>query len=471
MSLAGQPHAREGVRPALGAFAAVAVACALGWSNGSFDPVSLGLVTAATAATLAALALGRGKAAPDRSDLRWSTAILALGVALGVTYAMLVPPGIYVPPGTLGDIRPLVAAMALVTASWLWRGAPASVVRLRFPAALALACAMGALVIVRTPAPHIDVWYFQQLGSEALLHGGDPYRVAYPNIYGVEAWVYAPAVLSADRLSILGNPYPPLTLLLGVPAAALGADVRWVALALVLFSAWAIRELGRGSVAGELAAVLLLVQPRTLFVLEQAWTEPALLAAGLVTVLLVDAWARRDAAGTSGSWAWIASGVAAGVALGAKQYAPLVLFPVLFAAPARGRWKAAAMAAAVVAATVAPFLLWDADAFVRGVVAFQLAQPFRLDALSWLAATVRLGGPILPVWPAFLLAAATLGLAIRRAMAVDQAVLAGAGAWLVLVVLNKQAFCNYYWLAGGLLCAAAAAGAGHAARAGEVTWT
>ena len=36
-------------------------------------------------------------------------------------------------------------------------------------------------------------------------------------------------------------------------------------------------------------------------------------------------------------------------------------------------------------------------------------------------------------------------------------ILAGAGAWLAIVLFNKQAFCNYYWLVVGLLCAATAA--------------
>jgi hypothetical protein len=34
--------------------------------------------------------------------------------------------------------------------------------------------------------------------------------------------------------------------------------------------------------------------------------------------------------------------------------------------------------------------------------------------------------------------------------------LASAAVWLVLVAFNKQAFCNYYWLAVGLLCGATA---------------
>jgi hypothetical protein len=53
-------------------------------------------------------------------------------------------------------------------------------------------------------------------------------------------------------------------------------------------------------------------------------------------------------------------------------------------------------------------------------------------------------------------AGGALAILLRRTATVAQAVLAGASAWLLLVLLNKQAFCNYYWLAVGLLCAAVA---------------
>ena len=51
-----------------------------------------------------------------------------------------------------------------------------------------------------------------------------------------------------------------------------------------------------------------------------------------------------------------------------------------------------------------------------------------------------------------------LAVGIRRELSLDQGVLTGAAAWLTLVLFNKQAFCNYYWLAVGLLCAATALG-------------
>ena len=86
---------------------------------------------------------------------------------------------------------------------------------------------------------------------------------------------------------MLAFPYTPLTLLLVAPATALASEPRWTMLAATLFSAWAVRRLGRGSAEASLAAVYLLVQPRGLFVIEQAWTEPLVLASALAVALLV----------------------------------------------------------------------------------------------------------------------------------------------------------------------------------------
>jgi hypothetical protein len=457
------PRAVGAAAPVLVAGAAVALAWALGNSDGFLDPTSLAVATLAAVAAMSAPIVGRGRraaepAAPGRAAT-WATVILWVGVAWSIGFDAVVLPGYEVPRSALGPFRPVLAGAAIVLLSYAWRRAPPIVRRLRFPAIVLVAVVLGVVVIRATPRPAIDVWHFEQLGAFAIAHGIDPYLSAYPNIYGPATANYSAAVLSPDRAYVLGNPYPPLTLLLAVPAALLEADVRWTMLAAVVLSAWAIRRLGKGSTVAELAAVLLLVQPRALFVLEQSWTEPTVLAATLLVLLAVASWSDRSGTGAEGeprTRGWIAAGLAGALALSSKQYAALVLLPVLFAAPSRGRWKAALVAIGGALAIAAPFAIWDLSAFVRSVVAFQIDQPFRNDALSWPALVVAKGGPILPVWPAFVLAAAYTVVAIRRGLDLGEAPIVGAAAWLVLVLFNKQAFCNYYWLAVGLLCSAAA---------------
>jgi hypothetical protein len=459
-SVAGGSPAREGVLVAL---AAVTLALALGWSYGAFHPGALALATgAAGMAVIAARGSRRSPVAPG--DARpfpiTSTHVLGIGIAASLVVDLVTIPGFSVREPELGALRPVIVAAAALVATWRWRRATKAVVRARFPLALALTAAASVIVLRASFPPEIDVWYFDQLGSTALWRGFDPYLVAYPNLYDPndpDAY-YAQALLSADGATVLANPYPPLTLVAGGPAALLG-DVRWTMVVCVIAAAWMIRALGRGARDAELAALLVVLQPRTLFVLEQSWTEPMVLAAMMLVILAVDRWRERrlGSGGSNDGWyGWVTTGTAGALALGTKQYTPLLLLPVYCAAPLRHRWKAAVLAVAGVAALAVPFLWTDASSFWRSVVMFQLMQPFREGALSWPAAVVWLGGPRLPSWPAFALAGLVLALLLRRESSLAHAVTTAAAAWLVLVLFNKQAFCNYYWAAVGILCAATA---------------
>ncbi len=191
-----------------------------------------------------------------------------------------------------------------------------------------------------------------------------------------------------------------------------------------------------------------------------SWTEPTVLASLALTLLAAASWSDREATPAVGGChprgAWIATGLAGALLAASKQYSPLFLVPLFLALPARGRWKAAALAIGGAVALMLPFFLSSPRGFFDGVVVFQFLAPFRADALSWLAALAWLGGPGLPPWPAFVLAAVALALTLGRRVTLAQAATAAAAAFMVLLLLNKQAFCNYYWLAGGLFCVATA---------------
>ena len=63
---------------------------------------------------------------------------------------------------------------------------------------------------------------------------------------------------------------------------------------------------------------------------------------------------------------------------------------------------------------------------------------------------------MLPVWFGFAIAGVVLATLVRRLASVGQALLAGAATWMAFVLASKQAFCNYYWLAVGMICAGVA---------------
>jgi hypothetical protein len=354
----------------------------------------------------------------------------------------------YLDPARPAAFRVLAVVAAVGACTYLLRIAP-PLARWRFSFIAACALGMSVSVLIASPHPRIDVWTLQQGAADAIIHGHDPYAVAYPNVYAGTAGMQflAPGVLNGSGW-IDVFPYPPLTFLLGAPAMLLFHDVRFMLLATMAIAAWALRQIGEGDLP-ELAALLVLLHPTTFFVLEQSWTEPLVLAAFGATVVAM----RQGGQGARGP---TAIGVVGGVLAAAKQYSPILAVPLAFALPARARWRSIAIAASVLAATLLPFALWDARELWRDLAEFQVLQPFRMDALSWLVPIARrLGRPPSAGW-GFLVAGAVLVVSLRPGASLAQVVRASAAAFLSLVLFNKQAFCNYYWLAAGLLLFAAA---------------
>ena len=436
----------------LSALGAVSMGLALQLGSGMFHPVGLALATLTSAAAVWAALLDGGRGAPAAPEPALpAEALLGLGFLHGLWCHVFQVPTFYADPRRLQGFRGLALMALLFGSAYLCVHLRGSLQKARFAAVLACFAAMGVVIIHLSPGPRIDVWLFQQIGGEALWRGFSPYTLSYPDLYaasGETLKMYGPGVVHDHRIFMY--PYPPLTALLAAPAWAALGDVRYVSLAALLFSGWALGRLGEG-VTGELAALFVLFQGRSFFVLEQAWSETLVLAAFAATALLIARPPRRVPQ-------WLAVGLAAGVLAASKQYSPLLLLPLSLAIPRPQRLRAALVAAGVLAATALPFLLMDARGLYRGVVEMQFLQPLRTDSLSLLALYARRFGP--PAWgaaPAFLAAALVLVLTLRGTVTVARAAASAAAAWLLLVLLNKQAFCNYDFLGSGLLCVAIAA--------------
>jgi hypothetical protein len=181
-------------------------------------------------------------------------------------------------------------------------------------------------------------------------------------------------------------------------------------------------------------------------VLDRAWTEPTVLATAGLALLALGA-ARKDR-GRS----WVALGTAGALLVASKQYAPLLVLPLLPLVPARARQGAGALAIGLLLLVFVPFAAWNFPAFWRGVVEMQALQPFRDDSLSWPAAMVQsFGRAPPPAWVGFVAAGIAMAVAWPRRGAVAGAVLCGTVSFLLFLLLGKQAFLNYYWLANALL--------------------
>jgi len=360
------------------------------------------------------------------------------------------------PPGMFLDIHGLLAyvpflagivAAAAVLARAL-RGARS--LRPALLGLLALHLMLGAWVIRHAPNPGIDVVVFQRDGVAAFLSGHNPYTLTFPNIYtGTSTYdYYGPGMTVGGRLQF-GFPYPPLSLLLAIPGSVFGGDFRYSQLIAMTTTGMLIAR-ARGGRMALAAAVLYLFSPRSFFVLEQGWTEPFL----VLLLALVVFCACRFRAGL---------GVALGLFLASKQYlllaVPLIplLRPLGHDRETLRRWSltVALPAVAVVAVLALPFAVWNLPAFLHDVVTLQVQQPFRDDALTFLAAFAYLTGVRLPSSLAFLAAILAMVVAWRRCPRTPSGfALAVAFVFFAFFAFNKQAFCNYYSFVVGALCVA-----------------
>ena len=200
---------------------------------------------------------------------------------------------------------------------------------------------------------------------------------------------------------------------------------------------------------GLVAAATFLFTPRVFFVLEQGWTEPFVVLL-LSTVVFCACRAPRLLPYTLGLF------------LVVKQYLVFATLAGSLLTPKPFRWRevrATVLRAMTVALAVSvPFIVWNVSAFIRDVVTVHIHQPFRQDALSYLAWLARDGGVPPPTALAFAAALAGVALGLWRAARSP----AGFAATVALVYLgffafNKQAFCNYYFFVLGALCCAIAA--------------
>lgn len=398
--------------------------------NGSFS------IPAVTALALAWLLIIAANLALPVTRVAANASSLALASAFVLMWAMLLSsPAITALRGQpqLGVKLALVVGGCLGGAVFL---APERESRWAFYALLVWHLALGLWLLSVSRHPHIDVFVFQEDAAQALLHGDNPYAITFANIYHSDI-VYGAGLTDGERL-FFGYPYPPLSLFMVLPAALFG-DPRYAQLLAYTSCAALIAGTQRTRMSRAAAATFLMLS-RGFFVLEQSWTEPLallLLALSLWTALRAPRWL----------------GFALGLLFASKQYL-VVIAPLLLLLCERSPRKAARLlvqAGAVAALVTLPLFLWDPQAFFHSVIALQVHQPFRADALSFLNLFANLRTPLLAfVW----LLPATALIAWRAPASPASFALAAALVLCTFFAWNKQAFCNYYFLALGALCMA-----------------
>jgi hypothetical protein len=350
------------------------------------------------------------------------------GVVLAWSLAQLALTGFQsvLPPDRERAVVLLVSTALLCTVLLVWRGLGGLAVGI---AGVTLV-AVGAEIVHAGPVA-IDVYHFSNQASE---------HVLTRNMYETR-WTG----LRLDDPVVLreGFPYLPMSAVLLAPFRWLAGDVRWGLLACMVLAGWLVRAAshgrGRDPRVGDLLAVLALLMPTTVVMVENAWNEPLVLVLLLGSLLAFERGRALPAV------------VLLALALATKQHV-LLLLPVLALwRPAGPRRTLSALG--VTAALTLPWVLASPSAFWRSVVGTHLDVSARTDASTLHVWALRQG------WESGLTAAAVVALAVAIAYAAWQvrvrddlpaAALACALVLLVASLVNKQAFTNQWWLVAAL---------------------
>lgn len=307
------------------------------------------------------------------------------------------------------------------------------------------------LVLVASPAPHIDVFTTTDRAVDYLLSGTNPYAGEYPDIYEGR-YDYAPGLV-----------YWPGTVLFAALGKLAFGDLRasWLVgdLLAALALGWLAARRGRGdasSMGGGLAAAAVwLAFPVGLFVLEQAWVDPLVLAVLLGAALALD----RERFGLAGALFGLAAATKQPAAL-----AGVLAFGIVAFARPKASLRLAGAGLAAFAVVVGPFALGDPEGLWRMTVTVPLGQAMRPDSLSLVALAAREWGVAIPggvsavvyvaLLGALLWRGARAGRSDGRPAPADRFLPALALLYAVVFLFGKQAFCNYWALTAGLVLAA-----------------
>jgi hypothetical protein len=432
-------------RLSLAAIAVIAIGLALQVRDGAFHLGAIALIACALLALSLAIF---PRSLPNIVGSRGLEWVLAGLLGIELFFVATSPLALELPPDATGSfVPPVYALWAAILVLFIVRPGLRYDPRHNAIATcllLAVHLALGVWVVANAPAGG-DVYVFQQHGVLRLLSGRNPWAMRFPNIYHPFEGFYGPGLVVKGVLQF-GYPYTPLPLLPTSLSWVATHEIRY-AHAFALTATAALLAFAKPSRVATLAAMLLVFSPRFGFLLQMAWTEP------FVTVLLAGVVFCACRAPRL-------LPAVLGLFLASKQY-------LLFVIPAAWWWwhnpkfgkdtlikLCASMA--VAALVIIPFALWNFKAFVHSAVTLQFHQPFRNDALSFVALLRHLGGPELSNVSLSLVLVA-LWLACRRLTKTTSGFCLAVGfAYFVFLSFNKQAFCNYYFFPMAAICAAIA---------------
>lgn len=262
----------------------------------------------------------------------------------------------------------VVGVVALMLAFAGYRAAEAGPARVVIMAGLVFALLIAPqLTLLQEQGPNSPVHdgvLITDAAADRLIEGTDPYGHDYidsptrsfflsdvPVNFGLRQYVYPPALILIDV---------PVRLL--APLAGGRPGLAWLFIPALLALAGAAWSLGTSQRSSQVAVIAVVLNPLTQLDFVHFLNDVFFLAPAIGAVAL----ARRGRP--------LAAGVLFGLALATKQqailFAPFLLIFAWLHWNARQTALASGSAVAVAAAVIAPFLVWNQEAFVGGVAAF-----------------------------------------------------------------------------------------------------
>jgi hypothetical protein len=328
----------------------------------------------------------------------------------------------------------LVLAVVIAGAVLLFSVVRARAVRAAAFVVAALAVACEVALSLTWGRGNIDVFTFQQVASQALLNGHNPYSPVVPSVMEV-----APGVAAYLQLHFA---YGPILPVLEAPFRLLG-DVRILHILAALVTSGAVLALARRAGTLDRSACLVMAFPLMAGMVVSSWVD--IISMAFLAVWFVSFRTHSTLAI-----------VALALALGAKPTTLIALVPILFWSVRARRQMVIAVAAE--ALFMLPFaLITGVSRFWYDVVGVYVATFPRLDALTINSALNSFALPILPSVVATVVVAATTILVLRRRPATYGDLLTGTAILATASFLvAKWAYFNYYYIPAVLLMLAIA---------------
>jgi hypothetical protein len=290
-------------------------------------------------------------------------------------------------------------------------------------AAIALALVLKVWMIDAAPAPQIDVFSSTTHAVESFLRNGkSPY--------------------TPDSSGIVPLHYPPVNFYLHLFSYGLFGDVRVVYILAEMIFALFLWLGGRrfiGSMNALLLACLFLHHPRSLYILELAWTEPPILAFLAASVFFMWRGNKRTAA------------ILYGLGISMKQY---LVFFLLHWFLLEKRWSRFVLVIAAGFVTVLPFLLLAPEYLIQHGFLQTIGGDVRFDSLTFVTFWYRTTGLIFPKMISLVVGAIVSVLSFRALRTYSQIpafLFSSAVTTFSIFLFGGQAFANYYYVVGGIL--------------------